>query len=145
MTKRIRKDCSLQEDVEKVNNSFVELDTREGVNDGFPRVGPNDSLLPGLFDDVALNCLAWVNRSDYASLACINKRYNLLIRSGYLFELRKKLGIVELEHLVYLVCDQRGLGVFVSLDNLFCCLCFMMYFGPYLMYIVYWLNVGHAE
>ena len=21
----------------------------------------------------------------------------------------------------------------------------MMYFGPYLMYIVYWLNVGHAE
>ena len=20
----------------------------------------------------------------------------------------------------------------------------MMYFGPYLMYIVYWLNVGHA-
>ena len=36
-------------------------------------------------------------------------------------------------------------GVFVSLDNLFCWLCFMMYFGPYLMYIVYWLNVGHAE
>ena len=112
MTKRIRKDCSLQEDVEKVNNSFVELDTREGMNDGFPRAGPNDSLLPGLFDDVALNCLAWVNRSDYASLACINKRYNLLIRSGYLFELRKKLGIVELEHLVYLVCDPRGWEVF---------------------------------
>ena len=88
MTKKIRLDCSLQEDEEKVNNSFVELDTREGVNDGFPRVGPNDSLLPGLFDDVALNCLAWASRSDYASLACINKRYNLLIRSGYLSELR---------------------------------------------------------
>ena len=31
-----------------MNNSFVELDTREGVNDGFPRAGANDSLLPGL-------------------------------------------------------------------------------------------------
>ena len=100
MTKRIRKDCSLQEDVEKVNNSFVELDTREGMNDGFPRAGPNDSLLPGLFDDVALNCLAWASRSDYASLACINKRYNLLIRSGYLSELRNKMGIMEIQHLV---------------------------------------------
>ena len=91
-----------------MNNSFLELDTREGVNDGFPRAGANDSLLPGLFDDVVLNCLAWASRSDYASLASINKRYNLLIRSRYLFELRKKLGIVELEHLVYLVCDPRG-------------------------------------
>ncbi|KHN05615.1 F-box/kelch-repeat protein [Glycine soja] len=76
MTKRIRKDSSLPEDVEKVNNSSVELDTREGVNDGFPRAGAgaNDSLLPGLFYDLALNCLAWASRSDYASLACINKR-----------------------------------------------------------------------
>ncbi|KAG5117078.1 hypothetical protein JHK84_043191 [Glycine max] len=100
------------EDVEKVNNSFVELDTREGVNDGFPRAGANDSLLPGFFYDVVLNCLAWASRSDYASLASINKRYNLLIRSRHLFELRKKLGIVELEHLVYLVCDPRGWEVF---------------------------------
>ncbi|KAG5048970.1 hypothetical protein JHK85_010073 [Glycine max] len=46
------------EDVEKVNNSFVELDSKEGVNDGFPKGGANDSLLPGLFDDVAQNCLA---------------------------------------------------------------------------------------
>jgi len=114
MTKRIRlAACSLQEDEEKENNnSFVELDTRVGGNDGFPRIGPNDSLLPGLFDDVALNCLAWVSRSDYASLACINKSYNLLIRSGYLSGLRKKLGIVELEHLVYLVCDPRGWEAF---------------------------------
>ncbi|KAG5034767.1 hypothetical protein JHK87_009677 [Glycine soja] len=43
------------EDVEKVNNSFVELDSKEGVNDGFPKGGANDSLLPGLFDDVAQN------------------------------------------------------------------------------------------
>ncbi|RZB65425.1 F-box/kelch-repeat protein [Glycine soja] len=74
----------------------------EGVNDGFPRAGANDSLLPGFFYDVVLNCLAWASRSDYASLSSINKRYNLLIRSRHLFELRKKLGIVELEHLVYL-------------------------------------------
>jgi hypothetical protein len=95
----------LQEDKKKVNN-FLKMDRREGVNDGFPRLGPSDSLLPGLVDDVALNCLACVSRSDYASLSCINKRYRKLINSGYLFGLRKELGVVE--HLVYLVCDPRG-------------------------------------
>ena len=38
-----------------------------------------------------------------------------------------------------------SVGVFVSLDNMFCWSCFMIYFEPYLMYIAYWLNVGHAE
>ncbi|XP_020240202.1 F-box/kelch-repeat protein At5g60570 isoform X2 [Cajanus cajan] len=82
------------------------MDSGEGVNDGFPGPGPNDSLLPGLIDDVALNCLAWVSRSDYASLSYINKRFNKLINSGYLYGLRVQLGAVE--HLVYMVCDPRG-------------------------------------
>ncbi|KAG4949760.1 hypothetical protein JHK82_042981 [Glycine max] len=112
------------EDVEKVNNSFVELDTREGVNDGFPRAGANDSLLPGFFYDVVLNCLAWASRSDYASLSSINKRYNLLIRSRYLFELRKKLGIVELEHLVYLRVFDPKRNRWITLPKIPCDECF---------------------
>ena len=82
------------------------MDRGEGVNDGFSGPGPNDSLIPGLIDDVALNCLAWVSGSDYAVLSCINKRFNKLINSGYLYGLRKQLGAVE--HLVYMVCDPRG-------------------------------------
>ncbi|XP_039132460.1 F-box/kelch-repeat protein At5g60570 [Dioscorea cayenensis subsp. rotundata] len=62
-----------------------------------------DSLLPGLHDDIALDCLAWARRSDYPSLACLSKRFNLLIGSGYLYRLRRQLGIIE--HWVYLACS----------------------------------------
>ena len=91
------------------------MNSREGVNDGRVRIEPSDSLLPGLIDDVALNCLAWVSRSDYASLSCINKRYNKLIKSGYLYGLRKQLGLVE--HWVYLVCDPRGWEAFDTMKK----------------------------
>ncbi|ERN15962.1 F-box/kelch-repeat protein At5g60570 [Amborella trichopoda] len=70
----------------------------------------NDSLLPGLHDDIALNCLAFASRSDYTTLACLNKRFNSLIYSGYLYSLRRQMGI--LEHWVYLVCDLRGWEAF---------------------------------
>ncbi|KAE9585748.1 hypothetical protein Lal_00010263 [Lupinus albus] len=129
MTKKTRFDCSSSgEDEEKVNN-FLKMNTRERVNDGFSRHRPNESLLPGLVDDVALNCLAWVSRSDYASLSCINKRYNKLINSGSLFGLRKQLG--ALEQLVYLVCDPRGWEAFdpkinrwITLSRMPCDECF---------------------
>ncbi|KAJ0983962.1 hypothetical protein J5N97_002318 [Dioscorea zingiberensis] len=62
-----------------------------------------DSILPGLHDDIALDCLAWARRSDYPSLACLSKRFNLLIGSGYLYKLRRQLGIIE--HWVYLACS----------------------------------------
>ncbi|KAK4286455.1 hypothetical protein QN277_003010 [Acacia crassicarpa] len=101
----------LKEDVKKEDN-FLEMNSRDSVNVGGSRFKPSDSLLPGLIDDVALNCLAWVGRSDYASLSCINKSYNKLIKSGYLYGLRKQLGIEEKEHWVYLVCDPRGWEAF---------------------------------
>ncbi|XP_068654260.1 F-box/kelch-repeat protein At5g60570-like [Aristolochia californica] len=63
----------------------------------------SDCLLPGLHDDMALDCLAWACRSDYSSLACLNKQFNLLINSGYLYKLRRQLGIVE--HWIYLACS----------------------------------------
>ncbi|XP_065865931.1 F-box/kelch-repeat protein At5g60570 [Euphorbia lathyris] len=90
--------------------SYSIINTRGGVNDGRLRLGSSDSLLPGLIDDVALNCLAWACRSDYASLSCINKRFHKLIGSGDLYGLRKQLGVVE--HWVYLVCDPRGWEAF---------------------------------
>lgn len=65
--------------------------------------GSNDSLLPGLHDDLALDCLAWTCRSDYPSLACLNKRFKLLMDSGYLYKLRRRLGMTE--HWVYVACS----------------------------------------
>ncbi|KAF3455009.1 hypothetical protein FNV43_RR05457 [Rhamnella rubrinervis] len=86
-------------------NPTMNLNSRGRVNDGRLRFGSSDSLLPGLIDDVALNCLALASRSDYASLACINTKFNKLIRSGFLYGLRKQLGNVE--HWVYMVCELK--------------------------------------
>ena len=63
----------------------------------------NDCYFPGLHDDLSQDCLAWSSISDYPSLSCLNKRFNLLINSGYLYKLRRKYGIVE--HWVYLACS----------------------------------------
>ncbi|XP_062185562.1 F-box/kelch-repeat protein At5g60570-like [Phragmites australis] len=63
----------------------------------------NDCFFPGLHDDLAQDCVAWTSRSDYPSLSCLNKRFNLLINSGYLYKLRRKYGIIE--HWVYLACS----------------------------------------
>lgn len=112
MIKKVRLD-DIMEEVEKEEEevaSFSVVSWRAGVNDGCCRIGPSDSLLPGLVDDVALNCLAFACTSDYASLLFINKRFHKLIKSGYLYGLRKQLGIVE--HWVYLVCDPRGWEAF---------------------------------
>ncbi|KAI3705461.1 hypothetical protein L1987_75699 [Smallanthus sonchifolius] len=109
-------------DSDKKNNSssskyFLEeeKDVEEGTgikkikknNGGQLRYGSYDySLLPGMYDDVALICLAWVCRFDYATLPSLNMRFNSLMKNGYLYELRKQLGIVE--HWVYMVSDPRG-------------------------------------
>ncbi|KAL8501480.1 hypothetical protein ACS0TY_020853 [Phlomoides rotata] len=75
----------------------------------------SDSFLPGLDDDVALTCLARASRSDYASLSCLNVRFNMLIKSGYLYELRRQLGFVE--HWVYMVCDLKAWEAFDPFKN----------------------------
>ncbi|KAL6566738.1 hypothetical protein OROMI_015142 [Orobanche minor] len=75
----------------------------------------SDCYLPGLHDDVALICLARASRSDYASLSCLNNKFNNLINSGYLYELRRQLRIVE--HWVYIVCDPRGWEAFDPFRN----------------------------
>lgn len=84
--------------------------SKRRVYDGCGQIETNGSLLPGLCDDVALKCLALACRSDYASLSCLNTRFNKLIKSGNLYGERKVLGIAE--HWVYLVCDLRGWEAF---------------------------------
>ncbi|KAL0436888.1 UNVERIFIED_CONTAM: F-box/kelch-repeat protein [Sesamum radiatum] len=88
----------------------TETRLRGRIKDGHCTFGSSNSYLPGLHDDVALTCLAWASKSDYASLSCLNVRFHMLIKSGYLYELRRQLGIVE--HWVYMVCDPRGWEAF---------------------------------
>ncbi|EEF42408.1 hypothetical protein RCOM_1328080 [Ricinus communis] len=62
----------------------------------------DDSLLPGLHDDTTLDILAWSSRSDYTNLAYVNRKFKALIGSGYLYKLRRRLGVIE--DWFYLAC-----------------------------------------
>lgn len=88
----------------------TETRSRGEADDGRFILGSSDSYLPGLHDDIALTCLARASKSDYASLSCLNVRFHMLIKSGYLYDLRRQLGVVE--HWVYMVCDPRGWEAF---------------------------------
>ncbi|XP_074564146.1 F-box/kelch-repeat protein At5g60570-like isoform X1 [Curcuma longa] len=73
------------------------------TGDSYTDPRSDDNFFPGLYDDVALACLAFICRSDYPSLACLNKRFNSLIRSGCLYKLRRQHCVIE--HWVYLACS----------------------------------------
>lgn len=53
------------------------------------------AFLPGLDDETALRCLAFVSLSDHHRLAMVAQRYRSLIRSSLLFELRRTYKVVE--------------------------------------------------
>ncbi|KAJ8761710.1 hypothetical protein K2173_004486 [Erythroxylum novogranatense] len=63
---------------------------------------PDESLVPGLPDDTALDILAWSYISDYPTLACVNRKFRALVGSGCIYKIRRRLGIIE--HWVYLAC-----------------------------------------
>lgn len=70
-----------------------------------------ESYLPGLPDDVSLEILARVSRSDYTTVACLNKKYKALMGSGTVYEVRRKLGIRR-EEWVLMACGLMPWEVF---------------------------------
>ncbi|XP_042492585.1 F-box/kelch-repeat protein At5g60570-like isoform X1 [Macadamia integrifolia] len=63
----------------------------------------SDGLIPGLYDDMAMDILTWASRSDYPNLACVSKKLHELITSGDLYKLRRQMGVIE--QWVYLACS----------------------------------------
>lgn len=63
----------------------------------------SNSLIPALDPDSSIDCLIRCSRSDYGSIACLNRNFRSLIRSGLLYKLRRKEGMVE--HWVYFSCQ----------------------------------------
>ncbi|OMO96689.1 Kelch repeat type 1 [Corchorus olitorius] len=93
--------CALSFGYIGLNGKKPLIVSRSGENhDG---QGSDNSLLPGLNDDMALDILARSSRSDYPNLACLNRKFRSLISSGYLYKLRHQLGVIE--HWVYLACN----------------------------------------
>lgn len=60
-------------------------------------IAPSDEYpyIPGLDDDLALLCLAFLPRSEHDKCKQLNRKFCALINSGYLFETRRRLGISE--------------------------------------------------
>ncbi|XP_052176421.1 F-box/kelch-repeat protein At1g74510 isoform X2 [Diospyros lotus] len=63
----------------------------------------SSSLIHQIGRDISINCLLRCSRSDYGSIASLNQSFRSLIRSGELYKLRQKFGIIE--HWVYISCE----------------------------------------
>ncbi|XP_058734665.1 F-box/kelch-repeat protein SKIP11-like [Vicia villosa] len=98
----------LSEDVEekdmeeKEKNNFI-LHARSKNNmSGKSHVGvthKSSFLIQGLGRDISIHCLLKLSRSDYGSIAALNKSFRSLIKTGELYKLRGKMDI--LEHWIY--------------------------------------------
>lgn len=60
-------------------------------------------LIHQLGRDMSINCLVRCSRSDYGSIASLNRSFRSLIRTGELYRLRRQMGIEE--HWVYFSCN----------------------------------------
>lgn len=63
----------------------------------------SSSLIHQIGRDISINCLLRCSRSDYGSIASLNRSFQSLIRTGELYRLRRQMGIVE--HWVYFSCN----------------------------------------
>ncbi|KAK4788544.1 hypothetical protein SAY86_019863 [Trapa natans] len=63
----------------------------------------SDSLVHAIGRDNSISCLIRCSRSDYGSIASLNRSFRSLIRSGELYRLRRQNGVVE--HWIYFSCD----------------------------------------
>uniref|UniRef100_A0A5B6ZWF9 Putative F-box/kelch-repeat protein SKIP11-like n=1 Tax=Davidia involucrata TaxID=16924 RepID=A0A5B6ZWF9_DAVIN len=62
----------------------------------------SDSLINPIGRDNSISCLIGLSRSDYGSVASLNRSFRSLIRSGELYRLRRQNGVIE--HWVYFSC-----------------------------------------
>ncbi|XP_010256949.1 PREDICTED: F-box/kelch-repeat protein At1g74510-like [Nelumbo nucifera] len=61
-----------------------------------------NSLIQPIGRDMSINCLLRCSRSDYGLLASLNRSFRSLFRTGELYKLRRKMGVIE--HWVYFAC-----------------------------------------
>ncbi|KAF8408078.1 hypothetical protein HHK36_007219 [Tetracentron sinense] len=61
-----------------------------------------NSLIQPLDRDSSINCLLHCSRSDYGTIASLNRSFRSLVQSGEIYRLRRKMGVIE--HWVYFSC-----------------------------------------
>lgn len=82
------------------NHECEQLDCQGSNDQGF---SDSSTLISSIGRDNSISCLARCSRSDYGSIASVNRNFHSLVRSGELYKERRQLGIAE--HWVYFSCN----------------------------------------
>ncbi|XP_004297315.1 PREDICTED: F-box/kelch-repeat protein SKIP11-like [Fragaria vesca subsp. vesca] len=101
---RDRKLCKLLDCcdmVETAQPSSCEQSEDESNQDGAAS-SDSDSLIHRIGRDNSISCLIHCSRSDYGSIASLNKSFWSLVRTGELYKLRRQNDVIE--HWIYFSC-----------------------------------------
>lgn len=96
----------LVEDDEHCPNKLPKLSENDQADDHDHQEGndpDSDPLTNGIHRDNLISSLIRCSRSDYGSIASVNREFRSLVRNGELYRLRRQNGVVE--HWVYISCD----------------------------------------
>ncbi|CAL1390157.1 unnamed protein product [Linum trigynum] len=80
----------------------VGLEQQSDEDDQAGQSSDSDPLIDAIGRDMSINCIIRISRSDYGSLASLNRGFRSLIRSGEMYKLRRQRGVIE--HWVYFSC-----------------------------------------
>ncbi|CAI8600849.1 unnamed protein product [Vicia faba] len=115
---------------EEQKNAIL-LPHSKGNNNGKRHASETSVLIQHLGRDISIQCLLQLSRSYYGSIAALNTSFRSLIRTGELYQLRRKMGIIE--HWVYFSCEvleweafDPNYGLWMRLPKLVCDVCFML-------------------
>ncbi|CAN1187852.1 F-box/kelch-repeat protein SKIP11 [Linum perenne] len=86
----------------KISLSNIILEQVEDGDDQAGQSSDSQPLIDPIGRDNSINCLIRISRSDYGSLASLNRSFRNLFRSGEIYRLRRLRGVIE--HWVYFSC-----------------------------------------
>lgn len=90
-------DSQQTNNMNKKHKGFEQCTTTSDINSS------SHDLINPIGRDMSINCLLKCSRSDFGSLASVNRNFRSIIREGDLYKLRRKQGITE--HWVYFSCN----------------------------------------
>lgn len=100
--RRERKLCKLLNCCEMVETTQSSSEQSEDQQQaGVP--SDSDSLIHRIGRDNSISCLIRCSRSAYGYIACLNKSFRSLVRTGELYKLRRQNDVIE--HWIYFSCD----------------------------------------
>ncbi|KAF2298808.1 hypothetical protein GH714_028106 [Hevea brasiliensis] len=83
-------------------SDYHETTGEQSADDRAGQSSDSDPLIDAIGRDMSISCLIRCSRSDYGSIASLNRSFRSLIRSGDIYKLRRKRGVIE--HWVYFSC-----------------------------------------